>query len=343
MNLLETKRLIVKPTSLQNLEKISELFADPDVMRYIGQGVRTREETGENLNKMIAHQTKHGFSMGDVYAKDSGEFIGRAGLIYLEMNDDQPDIEVGYALHKKFWGKGYATELAKAFLAWGFAHLPVNRFVAVLRCENHDSRLVLEKAGMRYVGKELCYSTEVAKYEIFKNTIDVNKIELVTATLNDYPTLQNMGRFYVYDMSEYMGHQAGWEIPEDGLYECIEFKKYWEDSNSFPFLVRYENEIVGFAIIDKKGSDATIDFNMAQFFVLRKFKHKGVAREIARRCFDKFPGTWEVMVMPGNEGAYRFWRSTIKKYTGDRYEEYTKAVAHFNQNRKNIFKFNSVK
>jgi [ribosomal protein S5]-alanine N-acetyltransferase len=58
-----------------------------------------------------------------------------------------------------------------------------------------------------------------------------------------------MGRFYVYDMSEYLGKEEGWEIPEDGLYECIDFKKYWEDESSFPFLVCYQNEIVGFVII----------------------------------------------------------------------------------------------
>ena len=79
-----------------------------------------------------------------------------------------------------------------------------------------------------------------------------------------------MGRFYVYDMSEYMGNEEGWEIPENGLYECIDFKKYWDDENSFPFLVRYENEIAGFAIVDKKCSDSIIDFNMAQFFCFKK-------------------------------------------------------------------------
>lgn len=139
-----------------------------------------------------------------------------------------------------------------------------------------------------------------------ENKIDYEKIQLVPTTIENHPTIQNMGRFYVYDMSEYLGSEQGWEMPEDGLYECIDFKKYWDEKGSYPFLVRYENEIAGFAIIDKKGSDSTIDFNMAQFFILRKFKNKGIARHVAHLCFDKFPGVWEVMVIPGNEGAYRF-------------------------------------
>jgi len=52
------------------------------------------------------------------------------------------------------------------------------------------------------------------------------KIKLVPASLSDYPVIQNMARFYVYDMSEYMGNEKGWEMPENGLYECIDFKKY---------------------------------------------------------------------------------------------------------------------
>jgi [ribosomal protein S5]-alanine N-acetyltransferase len=171
--------------------------------------------------------------------------------------------------------------------------------------------------------------------------IDITKIELVPASIGDYPIIQNMGRFYVYDMSEYMGSEPGWEIPEDGLYECIDFKKYWETKDTYPFLICYANELAGFVIVDKKGSEAQIDFNMAQFFILRKFKGKGVGRYVAHQCFDRFRGLWEVMVMPGNEGAYRFWRSTIKHYCGDNFTEYTRDIAHFNNNRKNIFSFDS--
>jgi predicted acetyltransferase len=261
--------------------------------------------------------------------------------MYLGMNDQQSEIEVGYALHKQYWNNGYATELARAFLEWGFRHLSVDKFVAILRPENAASRRVLEKSGMRYAGMFDYNNKQVAFYEIFKSTTDYNKITLIAATEDDYPIIQSMGTYYVYDMSEYMGSEKGWEIPEDGIYECMDFKKYWEDVNSFPFVIRYDGELAGFAIVDKKGSDATIEFNMAQFFIFRKFKHKGIARFVAEKCFDKFKGVWEVMVMPGNEGAYRFWRSTIKKYTDNHFIEYTKKVEHFKTHQHNIFKFDS--
>ncbi|WP_423062676.1 GNAT family N-acetyltransferase [Candidiatus Paracoxiella cheracis] len=169
--------------------------------------------------------------------------------------------------------------------------------------------------------------------------INYTKVKLIPASLKDYPIIQNMARFYVYDMSEYLGNEEGWEIPEDGLYECINFRKYWETDNTFPFLIKHENELAGFVIVDNKGSEPKIDFNMAQFFILRKFKGKGIGRHVAFQCFNRFQGIWEVMVIPGNTGAYHFWKSIIKKYTSNDFVEYQRKVAHLSNNNKNIFKF----
>lgn len=280
--------------------------------------------------------------LGVYLKKKSGYFVGRAGLIHLAYDDTQADIEIAYALTKAAWGKGYGVELAKAIINWGFQHLAVRKLLAVVNPDNDYSRRVLEKAKMHYVGCAHYGEKEVALYAIQKPEVDCSKIKLMPATLADYPTIQNMARFYVYDMSEYLGNEEGWEIPEDGLYECIDFKQYWEDKSAFPFIVRYENELIGFAIVDKKGSESSVDFNMAQFFVARKFKHKGIGRYIAEQCFKTFPGVWEVMIIPGNEGAYRFWRSTIKDYSGNQFIEYTREIAHFNQAKNNIFRFNSA-
>jgi ribosomal-protein-alanine N-acetyltransferase len=317
----ETNRLIINTPDSADFDDLYALQNDADIMKYIGQGTRTQAEVMTGLEKAKAHYEKYGFSLGCVFKKESGEFIGRAGLIYLAYDDTQPDIEVGYALTKAAWNKGYATELAKALIAWGFQHLALNKLVAVINPKNDRSRRVLEKIKMKYVRSAYYWNADVALYDIYKPTIDHSEIKIISATIEDYPVIQNMGRFYVYDMSEYIGKEKGWEIPEDGLYECIDFKKYWEGENNFPFLIRYGNEIAGFVIVDKKGSSPEIDFNMAQFYILRKFKNKGIGCYVAHQCFNKFRGVWEVMVIPGNEGAYRFWRSTIKKYAHNDFTE----------------------
>ena len=164
--LLETKRLIIKIPTSEDLEDQHVLQSDPDVMRYIAKGVRDREEVKASLARMISHQQKHGFSLGSVFEKETGKFVGRAGLVYLALDDTQPDIEIGYALLKEYWEKGYATELTHALIQWGFSHLSVNKLVAVTRPENEKSKRVLEKAGMQYVGMDQYHGVDVERYEI---------------------------------------------------------------------------------------------------------------------------------------------------------------------------------
>ena len=164
--LLETERLIIKTPEASDLEHLYALQTDPDVMKYIFNGIRTREQIKEKSDQAILHYQKHGFGAGSVYEKSTQNFIGRAGLFYLAYDDSQPEIELGYSLHKQFWNRGYATEIAKAFLAWGFKNLPVTKLVAVINPKNDASRHVLEKAGMHYVGRVHCYDTDVDKFEI---------------------------------------------------------------------------------------------------------------------------------------------------------------------------------
>lgn len=342
--ILETKRLILKQPVLSDFNELLQLRTDHQVMQYIGTGdIQTESQVKEFIDNAKPYADEYDLGFYSVFEKETNNFVGQAGLFHLGFNVNQPDIELAYRLHTKYWNKGYATELAKTLIEYGFNKFSLPKIVAIVHPKNDCSRRVMEKAGMTYYGIIDFKGSPLPCYEIFNNKPNFDEIRLIPATLKEYHIIQNMGRFYVYDMSEYLGKETGWEIPEDGLYECIDFKKYWEDKNSFPFLVCHQGEIIGFAIIDKKGSNPEVDFNMAQFFILRKFKNKGIGKFVAHECFKKFPGIWEVMVIPGNEGAYRFWRSIIKNYTNNNFTEYTCDIAHFNNSRKNIFKFDSKK
>jgi [ribosomal protein S5]-alanine N-acetyltransferase len=81
--------------------------------------------------------------------------------------------------------------------------------------------------------------------------------------------------------------------------------------------------------------------DIIDLFILRKFKNKGIGKYIAQQCFDQFRGIWEVMIIPGNDGAYQFWRSTINEYTNSNFNEYTRNVKHLDNSLKNIFCFRS--
>ncbi|KTD10845.1 multifunctional nucleotidyltransferase/glutamate rich protein GrpB/ribosomal protein alanine acetyltransferase [Legionella gratiana] len=85
-------------------------------------------------------------------------------------DDTQPEIEIHYHLHKKFWGKGYATELTKALVHWGFQHLLINKLVAATYPNQTASQKVLQKSGFDYRGtKQTSDGTELFWYEIYKS------------------------------------------------------------------------------------------------------------------------------------------------------------------------------
>lgn len=173
------------------------------------------------------------------------------------------------------------------------------------------------------------------------NNKDQN-IKLVPVLMDQYSILYNLARFYAYDISEFFGDEQGWEMEDDGLYGVgVDYKKYFADKNSFPFFIRYKGELAGFAIVDKEALDSTIDFNMAQFFILRTYKRKGLGKFSAYQCFEKFKGSWEVMVLPGNEIAYQFWRSIINEYTHNNFTE-EKAINKKGEERI-VFRFSSAK
>lgn len=104
-------------------------------------------------------------------------------------------------------------------------------------------------------------------------------IQIIQATIADYPTIQNMARFYVYDISRYCGFfSKDWGIAQDGLYECFDLKKYFADRDKKAYLVKLKDgELAGFVLLDKQSTSLKIDWNMGEFFILAKFQGKGIA------------------------------------------------------------------
>lgn len=178
---LTTNRLVIKAPSMTDFDDQFLLQSDPEVMKYVGTGPRCEEKVKKVLQKSIDHYVKHGFSLGSVFEKSSNEFIGRAGLMYVDYDDTQPEVEIGYALLKQYWGRGYATEIAKALITWGFSNLNVTKLVGIARTENISSCQVLEKAGMA-LKKHVPYNKHDAlQYEIekIKYLYEYNKVNFI--------------------------------------------------------------------------------------------------------------------------------------------------------------------
>jgi predicted acetyltransferase len=127
---------------------------------------------------------------------------------------------------------------------------------------------------------------------------------LVPATPADLPVMQNLGRFYVYDMARYCGVVDGYACPAGGLWECIDVGPYFREARFHPFLLRSGEEPAGFAVVRDLGGG----WNMEQFFVTAPYQRNGNGRRMFRELLARFPGAWRVEVLPQNSAGLAFWR-----------------------------------
>lgn len=134
------------------------------------------------------------------------------------------------------------------------------------------------------------------------------KVSLAHAT--DYEYVRNLFQYYIYDMSEY----TGWAPYKDGTYNVSDsitgLSDYWNKPNHFPYLIMADNDVAGFSLV-RKYPYSDDEFDMGQFFVLRKFKRKGIGKQAFRLSVSKHPGNWITRVLPNNLGAMKFWLTVI--------------------------------
>ncbi len=152
---------------------------------------------------------------------------------------------------------------------------------------------------------------------------------LIPATLNDYPVIQNMARFYVYDLSRECGDISDeWNIPSNGLYESFDFKEYIESPTKKAYLIHTNNQLSGFVLLNQETLFPNSQWNMGEFFVLAKFQGKGIGRIVATSVFKEHPGSWEVSVIPENKSAAQFWRRIISDVTHNSFRESMETVIY---------------
>ncbi|MGI6004594.1 MAG: GNAT family N-acetyltransferase [Christensenellales bacterium] len=145
--LFETKRLYARQLTADDFDDAAEILTDPQTM-YAYPSPKTREEVHAFIQKHLDNYEKHGYSWWAFIDKESGEYVGHAGLLWLDL-EGEDILEVGYHVKKKHWGKGYATEMARAVKRWAFAHTDAERVYSLIAQTNRASVHVAEKNGMR--------------------------------------------------------------------------------------------------------------------------------------------------------------------------------------------------
>jgi RimJ/RimL family protein N-acetyltransferase len=148
--LLETERLILRRFTEDDADHLFELDSDPEVMRFLNGGKPTPREVVENeiLPRFSRYDERTpGFGFWAAVEKASGDFVGWFSF-RPSAEDDPRQAALGFRLRGAVWGRGYATEGARALIRLGFTELGVERVTAMTYEENLASRRVMEKAGM---------------------------------------------------------------------------------------------------------------------------------------------------------------------------------------------------
>lgn len=138
-------------------------------------------------------------------------------------------------------------------------------------------------------------------------------IEIEPIRVEQKSVLVRMMELFQYDFSEF----SGADLNEYGYFGYAHIDDYWNEEGRAPFFIRVDGRLAGLALVRSCGeyNDLPDPHNVAEFFVMKKYRRKGVGRAAARMIFDRFPGGWEVAWWTGNLPAQHFWRQVIHEYT----------------------------
>lgn len=161
---LETQRLILRMWKEDDLEAYASICADPEVMRYLGDGkTLNRAETWRQMAMIIGHWHLRGYGIWAVEERETRRLVGRIGCFNPE---GWPDFELGWVLGRDHWGKGYATEGASRVLDYLFTETDREHVISLIDPDNHGSIGVAKRLGEELEGQTEIFGHKVLVYGI---------------------------------------------------------------------------------------------------------------------------------------------------------------------------------
>ena len=146
MIVLETERLLFRPHQPEDLEPFCAMEADAEVRRWVGGRPRTREEAEQKVRSVYLKPVRDRLGMWATVLKAENRYIGYCGVYGQGV--------LGYYLARPYWGRGLATEAARALVEFGFRELGLARIRASVEVGNDASRHILETLGFVHVRRE---------------------------------------------------------------------------------------------------------------------------------------------------------------------------------------------
>ncbi|MCI0388322.1 MAG: GNAT family N-acetyltransferase [Acidobacteria bacterium] len=145
--ILETERLSLREITSDDFNDLLEIWADPEAMRLFPRTL-DHQAMGEWIERNQGRYEQFGYGLWAVILRNEQKLVGDCGLTIQEV-DGVEELEVGYHFNRKYWGRGFATEAARACMDYAFNQLGRRRIISMIRPENASSRRVAERNGLR--------------------------------------------------------------------------------------------------------------------------------------------------------------------------------------------------
>ncbi|MCQ6557370.1 GNAT family N-acetyltransferase [Paenibacillus mendelii] len=142
-------------------------------------------------------------------------------------------------------------------------------------------------------------------------------IDIYRVQPQDKILLLRMFELYMHDFSEYLE----FDLDENGLYGYPYLDLYWTEPGRHPFLIKVSDKLAGFVLVRTVDSDLGPIHSIAEFFIVRKYRRKGIGKQAALKMFHSFPGRWRVVQVERNYPAQTFWRSVISSFTEGKFTD----------------------
>jgi predicted acetyltransferase len=143
----------------------------------------------------------------------------------------------------------------------------------------------------------------------------MSTVSVSPASAAERPLVENLFQFYAYDFSEFARPEfVHFDFNAEARFDAYpDMDSYWRDDGHWPLLIRDGGRVAGFALVNTHShvSGGSVERNMAEFFVARRFRRHGVASEAVRQILSLHPGSWEIAVAARNTGALAFWPKAI--------------------------------
>lgn len=141
------------------------------------------------------------------------------------------------------------------------------------------------------------------------------QFEMVSVKEEEKEILRNLLEKYNYEFSQFDGE----DVNALGLYGYSHLDNYWTEKGRWAFFLKADGKLAGFAMVIDYPEAGETDYNMAEFFVMYKYRRCGLGTWAANQLFQKFPGTWQLKRHPKNLPSVYFWNRVIGEAAGGNY------------------------